>query len=163
MGFKLSLFFLVALFFDGLILPAFFGLRESFLSMLVLIVFILYLGPTQQFIIYGFAFALISESLRGLSVGDLAIPFLFTAAAIYLTQRFLDIKYTFDARFGLDKLALIVLTSVAFIYVFLFFYSYGGVNIEYFNPVISLVILLESMLLVFVFNIVFNKKSDYAR
>lgn len=161
LGFKLSLFFLVVLLFDGLILPAFFGFRESFLSMLVLIAFILYLGPTQQSIVYGFVFALISESLRGLSVGDLTIPFLFTAAAVYLTQRFLDIKYTFDVRFGLDKLALIALMSVVFIYVLLFLYRYGSVNIEYFSPVIGLTIVAETLILVFVFNVVFNNKSDY--
>ena len=94
-------------------------------------------------------------------MGGLALPFLFTSVVIYLTQRFLDIQYTHDARFGLSKSVIIALMSVAFIYVFSFFYKQGGVNMEYFDPVIGLTIVLEALALVFVFNVVFNKKNDY--
>lgn len=170
--FKLSLIFIAALMLDGLILPAFFGLRESFLSLLVLIVPILYMGLTKHFIVYGLFFAFISESLRGLELGNLAIPFLFTAIVIYLAQRFLDIKYTYETRFGLEKSALVTLMSVAFMYVFSFFYRQGdvfdiltrlpdGQVFRYFDISSSLTIALEALMLVFVLNIVFNKKSDY--
>jgi hypothetical protein len=160
-GFKLSLIFIAALLFDGLILPAFFGFRNSFLSLLILIVPILYIGSTRQSIVYGLAFSFISESLRGLDLGDLAIPFLFTAVVIYLTQPFLDIRYTYDTRFSLSKLAIIILMSVVVIYVFSFFFKQGSLNVDYFNSVAVLTIALEVLILVFVFNIVFNEKSDY--
>ena len=160
-GFKLSLIFIAALLLDGLILPAFFGFRNSFLSLLILIVPILYFGSIKQSIVYGLAFAFISESLRGLGLGDLAIPFLFTAVVIYLIQRFLDIRYTYDTRFSLSKSAIIILMSAVAIYVFSFFFKQGILNVDYFNPAVVLTIALEALILVFVFNVVFNEKSDY--
>ena len=162
-GVKLFIIFLVVLVLDGLVLPAFFGLRNSFLSLLLLIVPILYMGPKRQYVACGLFFSVILEMSKGISLGGLALPFLFTSVAIYLTQRFLDIQYTYDARFGLGKSVLIALMSAVFIYVFSFFYKQGGVNMEYFDPVIGLTTVLEALVLVFVFNIVFNKKSDYAR
>lgn len=158
---KFFLIFFIVVLLDGLVLPAFFGLRESFLSLLILIVPGLYMGSTSQFIAYGLAFALISESLRGLGLGSLATPFLFIVILIYLIQRFLDIKHTYDTRFGLGKSALVALTSTVFVYTFLFFYEHGSVDVSYFNPIIGLITLLEALILVFAFNIVFNKKSDY--
>lgn len=161
-GLKLCLIFLVVLIIDSLVLSAFFGLRESFLSLLVLVVPILYIGSTRRVIAYGLIFAFVSESLRGLKLGDLAIPFLFTAIVIYFVQRFLDIKYTYDTRFGLSKSALVALTSAVSIYIFSFFYK-QGVNLNYFDPVTALIIISEALMLVFAFNIIFNKKADYAR
>ena len=154
--YKLFLIFIAVLVVDGLILPALFGLRESFLSLLILIVPILYMGSTKQSISYGFAFAFVSESLRGLDLGTLAIPFLATAIVIYLIQRFLDTR---------NMYALTVLMSVVFTYVFLLFYGYGSVHTEYFKPVIGLTVTLESIILVFLFSVVFDKKyvSNKAR
>lgn len=160
-GLKFFLIFFIVVLLDGLILPAFFGLRENFLSLLILIVPSLYMGLTSQFIAYGLAFVLISESLRGLGLGDLAIPFLFIVILVYLIQRFLDIKHTYDTRFGLGKSALIALMSAVFVYMFLFFYERGNVDASYFNLTIGLIMLLEALTLVFAFNIVFNKRSDY--
>lgn len=160
-GTKLVIMFFAALVFDGLVLPAFFGFRESFLFLLFLMVPILYIGPAARSVSLGLFFAFISESLRGLELGSLALPFLFTVVIIYLTQRFLDIKYTHSARFGLAKSILIALMSVVFIFIFSVFYQRGGVNIGYFDPVIGLTIAVETLILVFVFNFVFNKKSDY--
>ena len=160
-GIKLFIIFLVVLVLDGLILPAFFGFRNSFLSLLILTVPILYMGLTKRFIACGLVFAFISESLRGLELGVLALSFLFTVVIMYLIQRFLDIQYTYDTRLGFSRSVLIVLMSVAFIYVLSFFFKHGSVNMDYFNPIIILTIILETLTLVFVFNIVFNKKSDY--
>jgi len=109
------------------------------------------MGSSGRLIAYGIIFAFISESWRGLNFGDMAIPFLFTAAVINLTQRFLDIKYTY----------LIALMSVISVYIFLFFYARGLINIEYFDPVIGLTIASEALILVFMFNFVFNKKNSY--
>lgn len=153
--------FVIVLVVDGLVLPALFGLRESFLSLLFLMVPILYIGPAVRSVSLGLFFVFISESLRGLEFGSLALPFLFTVVIIYLTQRFLDIKYTHNTRFGLAKSILIALMSVVFIFIFSVFYQRGGVNIGYFDPVIGLTIAVETLILVFVFNFVFNKKSDY--
>ena len=150
-GIKLFIIFIAALVLDGSILPAFFGLRESFLSLLILVIPVLYMGSSGRLIAYGIIFAFISESWRGLNFGDMAIPFLFTAAVINLTQRFLDIKYTY----------LIALMSVISVYIFLFFYARGLINIEYFDPVIGLTIASEALILVFMFNFVFNKKNSY--
>ena len=150
-GIKLFIIFIAALVLDGSILPAFFGLRESFLSLLILVIPVLYMGSSGRLIAYGIIFAFISESWRGLNFGDMAIPFLFTTAVINLTQRFLDIKYTY----------LIALMSVISVYIFLFFYARGLINIEYFDPVIGLTIASEALILVFMFNFVFNKKNSY--
>ena len=150
-GIKLFIIFIAALVLDGSILPAFFGLRESFLSLLILVIPVLYMGSSGRLIAYGIIFAFISESWRGLNFGDMAIPFLFTTAVINLTQRFLDIKYTY----------LIALISVVSVYIFLFFYARGPINIEYFDPVIGLTIASEALILVFVFNIIFSKKTGY--
>src|SRR3990167_3374548 len=131
-GVKLFIIFLVVLVLDGLVLPAFFGLRNSFLSLLFLIVPILYMGPKRQYVACGLFFSVILEMSKGISLGGLALPFLFTSVVIYLTQRFLDIQYTYDARFGLSKSVLIALMSVVFIYVFSFFYvdpaSHGSLS-----------------------------------
>lgn len=158
---KLIGIFAVVLVLDGLILPALFGLRESFLSLLVLLVPILYIGPTGRLVFLGLFFSFLLESLRGLALGALALPFLFTVVIIYLTQRFLDIRYTHNTRFGLGKSALIALISVVLMLVLSVFYNQGGVNIGYFDSVIGLTIAIETLILVFVFNVVFNKKSDY--
>ena len=153
--------FIVAILLDGLILPAFFGLRESILSVLLLVVFILYIGFTQRDIILGLFFSIFLESFRGLNFGDLAIPFLFTVAIMFLVQRFLDIKYTYDARFNLGKSIMLALISAVFFYIFLFFYWQGDINITYFVRAVGLTVVLEALVLVFVFNVVFNKRSDY--
>lgn len=150
-GLKLLLIFVVGLALDGLILPAFFGLKESFLSLLILVMPVLYMGSSRRLIVYGIVFAFISESWRGLNFGDMAIPFLFTAAVINLTQHFLDIKYAY----------LIALMSGTSVYIFLFFYARGLINTEYFNSVIGLTMTLEALILVFVFKIIFNKQTDY--
>ena len=148
---KLLLIFAAGLALDGLILPAFFGFKESFLSLLILVMPVLYMGSTGRLIAYGIVFALISESWRGLNFGDMAIPFLFTAAVINLIQHFLDIKYAY----------LIALMSVMSVYIFLFFYAHGSINMAYFDPVIGLTMILEALILVFVFNVIFNKQTDY--
>ncbi|OGN02353.1 MAG: hypothetical protein A2655_01305 [Candidatus Yanofskybacteria bacterium RIFCSPHIGHO2_01_FULL_43_42] len=160
---KLFIIFLIVLVLDGFVLSAFFGLRNSSLSLLLLVVPLLYMGPKIQFVACGLFFSVILEMSKGIGLGGLVLPFLFTSVAIYLTQRFLDIQYTYDARFGLGKSVLIALMSAVFIYVFSFFYKQGGLNIEYFNPVIGLTMVLEALALVLLFNIVFDKKSDYAR
>jgi len=160
-GFKILSIFIIVLMLDGLILPAFLGWRESFLSPLVLIVSIFYMDSIIQFVAYGLIFTFVSELLRGLNFGDLVLPFLLMTVIVFVTQRFLDIKYTYDAKFSLSRLFFMVLMLVMFIYIFSFFFKRGGININYFSPVIGLTIISEALMLIFVFNSVFNKKSDY--
>ncbi|MBI4158273.1 MAG: hypothetical protein HY505_01455 [Candidatus Yanofskybacteria bacterium] len=162
---KLIAIFITVLLFDELVLSAFFGLRNSFLSLLLLVAPVLYMGLKRQYVACGLFFSFVLEMFKGLGLSDLSLPFLFTLVVIYLTQRFLDIKYTYDARFDLGKSVLIALMSVAFVYVLSFFYGRGSiVNIsifQYFNISSILIMVLEALALVFIFNIVFNKKSDY--
>ena len=64
---KASLVFVTALFLDGFMLPALFGFRESLLSFVTLIVFMLYTSPLKLNIAYGLFFSIISEVLKGIS------------------------------------------------------------------------------------------------
>lgn len=161
MTLKIFIIFIIALVLDGLILPALFGFRNSFLSMLVLITPILYMGPTKQCLVCGLFFSATLELFRGLDLGTLAVPFLSAAAVLYVAQKFLDIKYTYDTRFGFSKLVLLALTSTVSIYLISLFYNRGHIIAEIFHPGMALNILSEALILVFVFNIIFNKKSYY--
>ena len=164
-GLKLTAIFISVLLLDGLVLPAFFGLRNSFLSLLLLVAPILYMGSKRQYVACGLFFSVILEMSKGLSLGILALPFLFTSVLIYLTRRYLNIQYTYETRFGLSKSALLAAISVAFVYVFSFFYGQGRIidisTFRYFDISSVLTIVPEALVLVFVFNVVFNKKSDY--
>lgn len=151
----------VVLILDELILPALFGFRESLLSLIVLILPVLYIGPTGRLVSFGVLFSFLLESLRGLEIGALALPFLVTVVIVYLVQRFLDIKYTHNTRFGLGKSVFLALTSIMLIFIFSIFYKHGSINISYLDPILGLIAAVETLLLIFVFNIVFNKKSDY--
>lgn len=140
------------------------------LALLVMFLPVLYLGFSKRLIIYGLFFSVISESFGGLDLGTLAVPFLFTAAVICLAQKFFDMKYAHDAGFNLSRSVFLALIMVPFIYTFSFFYKWGGIigisiyrniNISSVSSVVGLTIILEALALVFVFNVVFNKKSDY--
>lgn len=154
--------FIVALILDGLIFPAFLGWRDSLLSLLIPILAILYIGPTKRYVFSSLFFCAISEALRGLKFGELILPFLITIIVMFLIQLFLDIKHTYDTRFVFRKLILSASTSVALIYWVLFFYGYGHISIEYVNPIIVFTIILEALISIFVFSLIFNKKDDYS-
>src|SRR3989344_3643683 len=158
---KFSLIFIAVLFLDGLVFPAFFGLRGSFLSLLVIVVPLLYMGPTKQYIIYGLFFSFVYESFRGLNFGDLMLPFLFIVMVTYLVQRIFDIKYTYDSRFSLGKSVLVALILVVLLSLLSLFYRHGSINMDYFNLTLNLTIVVETLILVSIFSIIFNKKSDY--
>lgn len=159
-GIKLFIVFLAALIVDGLIFPALFNFKNSLLSLLILIVTILYLGPRARYVVYGALFSVISEIFKGLNFGTLSAPFLLTVVVIYLAQMFLDIKYTYDTRFNWGKSVFLASVSAALIYLFLVFYQWGGISVHYFNPVIGLTVMLEAFALIFIFNVILNKK-DY--
>ncbi|OGN08907.1 MAG: hypothetical protein A3J46_02505 [Candidatus Yanofskybacteria bacterium RIFCSPHIGHO2_02_FULL_41_11] len=169
---KASLVFVTALFLDGFMLPALFGFRESLLSFVTLIVFMLYTSPLKLNIAYGLFFSIISEVLKGISFGEITIPLLLTTCVIYLTHGFLDIKYIYSARFNLSKLFTFSFIATVFIYLFLFFYKLSGIIIfgdnirlildgHLLNTAIILAIAGESLLLAFLFNILFNKEGYY--
>ena len=163
-GFKLLLIFVTALLFDGLLLPAFFNFRDSMLSLLVIIIAILYMGVQRQTIILGLSLSVLSELFRGLSLGTMAIPCLFTATLVYLTQRVLDIKYTHRARFSVGRSFILAVVSTIFVCIFsVFLFSLAGQNIEILSGglFVGLTIILEALILIFVFNVAFNKNTDY--
>lgn len=162
MAIKFFIIFFAALAIDGLVLPALFNFRNSSLALLAVLLGVLYLGPQRQTIILGLSFSIVSEAFRGLNLGTLAIPFLFTAVIMYSVQKFLDIKYTHKTRFSLSRSFILASFSTVFVYVFLTFYKLGGANPGYFDPLIGLTIISEALFLIFIFSAVFNKKSDYA-
>ncbi len=162
MGFKLSIVIIGAFIIDGLVFPAFFGFRNSFLSLLALLLPVLYLGTKKRPVLYGLLFSVILEPFRGLSFGTLAIPFLLTVVVIYLVQMFLDIKHTYDTRFSLGKSVLLVLISTVLVYVFSIFYAWGDVSFYSFDPVIVLTIALEALILTLILSFIFNKKDYFS-
>src|SRR3989344_545523 len=161
MGIKLFIIFISILLMDGVILPAFFGFEESFLSFLFLIMPLLYLGATKQNIVFGFIFAVILEAFRGVDFGVLAIPFLITAALICVAQIFLETKLAYDARFNLGKSVFLTVALVAFVYVFIILCNYNRFNVDYFSFIFGLISVLESFILILIFNAMFNKRAEY--
>lgn len=161
MGFKLFIMFAVVTTLDGLVLPAFLGFKESFLSILILVLTVLYLGCTKQNVVYGSIFSVVLESFKGLTVGTLAIPFLLTMALIYFIQRFVDIKYMPNQVVGLGKLTILAPVSTFLVYALLFFAGRGAINTEYFNAVIIFVTASEALMTVFIFNSIFNEKHGH--
>jgi len=161
MGIRLFAIFLGALIMDGIIFPTFFGFKESFLSLLILIMPILYLGPAKQYLVSGTLFSFILELLKGLNFGALIIPFLFTVFLIFVVQKFLDIKHTHNTRFNIISAVMLAAISTIFVYTFFIFYNYGSINKEYIDLKISLTIFIETLALIAVFNFIFNKKDDY--
>lgn len=158
---KLFLIFIAVLLFDGLVLPALFGIRESFLSLLLLVAPVVYIGSSKQCIICGLFFAFMLESVRGFELGSLAMPFLFTTSVIYLVQKVLDIRNTYNTRFSSGKFFFLALAATVFTYVFLFIYGRGRINADYLDPAAGFVMALEALVLIFIFNIIFSRKSDY--
>lgn len=155
---KLIVIFTVAVVLDGLILPAFFGLQESLLSLLVLIVPFLYFGFYRQYVVYGLFFSIVLEISRGLDFGKLAIPFLLTLVLIYLTQKFFDIKYTHFLELSVGRSIGFSSLSVFFVYIFSGFYKWNF-GFKYLNPAIIFFLLIEAFALMLVFGFIFNTRD----
>lgn len=84
--------FLAAMFLDGIIFPAFFGFRESFLTIIFLVVMLLYHEVNLQNLVFGAVLSGIAEFYWGLKLGTLILPLLASAGAFFILNKFLNIR-----------------------------------------------------------------------
>lgn len=90
--FLISLMFFISLVLDGLVFPALFGFKESFLTIIFLVSLLLYWGVNTFTIGYGVSAALVFELSRGLSPGSIILPFTMLGVFYYVLSIFLNIK-----------------------------------------------------------------------
>jgi len=84
--------FLAAMFLDGIIFPALFGFRESFLTVILLIIALLYYEINLQNLVLSMALSGWAEFYWGLKLGTLILPLLASVGALFLLNRFFNIK-----------------------------------------------------------------------
>lgn len=175
MSVRLLMVFVSALIFDGLLLPAFFGFRESVLSLLVPIMLVLYMGCAKRHVIYGLSFFIVSELSRGLDFGTLAIPFLLVVFLVYFVQKFLDLKYMPGTDPSVNKSILFASASILFIFLFSTIYGLSEMVLSENEPssflnrysvdlAVNLTTISEALLVIFVFDRIFSNKTHiYAK
>ena len=88
----IAVLFLAAMFLDGIILPGFFGFRESFLTVIFLVAVLLYYETNLQGLVLGVALSGLAEFYWGLKLGTLILPLLASAGAFFLLNRFFNIR-----------------------------------------------------------------------
>ncbi len=88
----IAVLFFVAMFLDGIIFPGLFGFRESFLTIIFLIVMLLYCEADFKGLVLGVTFSGLAEVYWGLKLGTLILPLLASAGAFFLLNRFFNIK-----------------------------------------------------------------------
>src|SRR3989344_8184073 len=84
--------FLVAMFLDAIILPAFFGFKENFLSVIFIVVVILYHKLSFRTLFLGVALSGWAEFYWRLKFGTMILPFLASMAVLFFLNRFFNIK-----------------------------------------------------------------------
>lgn len=84
--------FLAILFFDGIIFPTLFGFRESFLTIIFLVVILLRSEVNFQGLVVGVVFSGLAEFYWGLKMGILMLPLLVSAGTFFLLNRFFNIR-----------------------------------------------------------------------
>lgn len=84
--------FLAGMFFDGIIFPALFGFRESFLTIVLITATFLYYGVNFRGVVIGVIFSAIAEFYWGLRLGELVLGFLASAGVLFLLNSFLNIR-----------------------------------------------------------------------
>ena len=84
--------FLAVMLFDGIIFPAFFGLREGFLTIIFLVAILLFCEINTQGLIFGIILSGIAEFYWGLKLGTLLLPLLASAGAFFLLNKFFNIR-----------------------------------------------------------------------
>ena len=86
------LLFLAVVFVDGIVSPALFGFRESFLTIIFLVVVLLYCEINIQGLIFGIILSGIAEFYWGLKLGTLMLPLLASVGALFLLNSFFNIR-----------------------------------------------------------------------
>lgn len=84
--------FLTGMFFDGVIFPALFGFRESFLTIIFLVIMLLYYEVNFQSLIFGVILSGLAEFYWGLRFGILVLPLLASAGSFFLLNKFFNIR-----------------------------------------------------------------------
>ncbi len=84
--------FLAVMSLDGIIFPALFGFRESFLTIIFLVVMLLYYEVSLQGLVLGGALSGLAEFYWGLELGALILPLLLSAGAFFLLNKFFNIR-----------------------------------------------------------------------
>lgn len=87
--------FFVVMFFDGIILPALFGFRESSLTAIFIIAILVYYEFDFQLLIIGIALFGLTELYWGLKMGTLMLSLLASAGVFFLLAIFFNIKSRF--------------------------------------------------------------------
>lgn len=86
------IFFLMSMFFDGIILPAFFGIRSGFLTIIFLVALVLCCRVNFRSLVTGIIFSGLAEFYWGLKLGTLMLSFLAIAGLFVLLNTFFSIK-----------------------------------------------------------------------
>ena len=84
--------FLAGIFLDGIIFPAFFGFRESFLTVVFLVIMLLYYGTGLRGLVSGVVFSGSAEFYWGLKLGTLILPLLASAGVFFLLNKFFNVR-----------------------------------------------------------------------
>ncbi len=84
--------FLAGIFLDGIIFPALFGFRESFLTAIFIVIMLLYYEVSLQGLVLGVVLSSLAEFYWGLKLGTLILPLLASAGAFFLLNRFFNIR-----------------------------------------------------------------------
>lgn len=88
----IAVLFLGFILLDGIIFPALFGFRESFLTMIFLVVILLYHQVSLAGLIIGVVLSALAEFYWGLKLGTLILPLLASAGVFSLINRFFNIR-----------------------------------------------------------------------
>ena len=87
-----AILFLACMFLDGIIFPALFGFRESFLTIIFLVVMLLYHEVSFASLVIGVAFSGLAEFYWGLRMGVLILPLLLSAVGFFLLNKFFNVR-----------------------------------------------------------------------
>ena len=90
----IALFFAV-MFLDGIIFPALFGFRESFLTAIFMIAILMYYKFDFRLLVFGIVFSGLTELYWGLKMGVLMFPLLVSAGVFFLLATFFNIRSRF--------------------------------------------------------------------
>lgn len=84
--------FLAVMFFDGIIFPALFGFRESFLTIIFLVIMLLYYEVDFRGLVLGVALSGLVEFYWGLKLGTLILSLLVSVGVFFLLNKFFSIR-----------------------------------------------------------------------
>ena len=84
--------FLGVVFFDGIVLPSFFGFREGFLTLVFIVIIILYYKADFQSLVFGAIFCALVEIYWGLKTGVLVLPLFVSTAMFFTLNSFFSIR-----------------------------------------------------------------------